>query len=184
MRIVFDPAKDAANRDEHGTSPARAADFEIGEVIEDDRRDYREARYRAFGFIDGVAHCLVFVVQVDAVRAISLRRTHAKEMKRVMASDPKEQVFDDENPEWTDDDFARARPAEAALSAETLGAFKPRRGPQRAPTKQLVSLRLSRDVLERFKATGPGWQTRIDQSLRQWVDEHPEAVGPGRGAGE
>jgi hypothetical protein len=82
MRIVFDPVKDAANRDKHGISLARAVDFEIGEVVEDDRRDYGEARYRAFGFVDGVAHCLVFVVQADAVRAISLRRAHAKEMKR------------------------------------------------------------------------------------------------------
>lgn len=39
------------------------------------------------------------------------------------------------------------------------------RGPQKAPTKKLVSLRLSAEVVEHFRATGPGWQTRIDSAL-------------------
>jgi len=43
------------------------------------------------------------------------------------------------------------------------------RGPQKAPTKQLVSLRLSLDVLAHYKAGGPGWQTRIDQTLKRAV---------------
>ena len=43
------------------------------------------------------------------------------------------------------------------------------RGPQKAPTKTLVSLRLSGDVIEKFKAGGPGWQTRIDAALRKAV---------------
>lgn len=40
-----------------------------------------------------------------------------------------------------------------------------KRGPQKAPTKKLVSLRLSPEVIEHFKASGPGWQTRIDSVL-------------------
>jgi len=39
------------------------------------------------------------------------------------------------------------------------------RGPQKAPTKKLVSLRLPPDVIEHFKAGGPGWQTRIERTL-------------------
>ena len=39
------------------------------------------------------------------------------------------------------------------------------RGPQKAPTKKLVSLRLSPEVIEHFKSTGQGWQTRIDTAL-------------------
>jgi uncharacterized protein (DUF4415 family) len=42
---------------------------------------------------------------------------------------------------------------------------KGKRGPQKAPTKKLVSLRLSSEVIEHFKAGGPGWQTRIDGAL-------------------
>lgn len=40
-----------------------------------------------------------------------------------------------------------------------------KRGPQKAPTKKLVSLRLSPEVVEHFRSTGPGWQTRIDETL-------------------
>jgi uncharacterized protein (DUF4415 family) len=40
-----------------------------------------------------------------------------------------------------------------------------KRGPQKAPTKKLVSLRLSPEVIDHFKADGPGWQTRIDETL-------------------
>ena len=40
-----------------------------------------------------------------------------------------------------------------------------KRGPQKAPTKKLVSLRLSAEVVDHFKSTGPGWQTRIDKTL-------------------
>lgn len=44
-----------------------------------------------------------------------------------------------------------------------------RRGPQKAPTKKLVSLRLSAEVVEHFKAGGPGWQTRIDETLAKAI---------------
>ncbi|MBU6269427.1 MAG: BrnA antitoxin family protein [Sphingomonadales bacterium] len=40
------------------------------------------------------------------------------------------------------------------------------RGPQKAPTKISTTLRLSRDVLDGWRATGPGWQARMDAALR------------------
>jgi len=40
------------------------------------------------------------------------------------------------------------------------------RGPQKKPTKVAVSLRLTREVVERFKADGPGWQSRMDEALK------------------
>lgn len=43
------------------------------------------------------------------------------------------------------------------------------RGPQVTPTKQLVSIRYSPEVLAFFKAGGAGWQTRMDDALKQWV---------------
>lgn len=86
--------------------------------------------------------------------------------------DPKDRkvVIDDENPEWTDADFARARGPES-LSPEVLAAFPRtrRRGAQKAPTKRPVSLRLSREVVDHFKASGPGWQTRIDDALKKAI---------------
>jgi len=44
-----------------------------------------------------------------------------------------------------------------------------KRGPQKAPTKKLVSLRLAPEVIEHFKADGPGWQTRIKRTLLEAV---------------
>lgn len=44
-----------------------------------------------------------------------------------------------------------------------------KRGPQKAPTKKLVSLRLSPEVIDHFKAGGPGWQTRIDSTLLEAI---------------
>ncbi len=39
------------------------------------------------------------------------------------------------------------------------------RGPQKAPTKQKITLRLTREVVAHYRSTGPGWQTRIDETL-------------------
>ncbi|MFC3713886.1 BrnA antitoxin family protein [Sphingoaurantiacus capsulatus] len=75
-------------------------------------------------------------------------------------------MFDDDNPEWTREDFARATPVNGNLAA-ALSAIRKARGAQKAPTKKQVSLRLDQDVLDRFKATGPGWQRRMNEVLRK-----------------
>lgn len=78
-------------------------------------------------------------------------------------------IFDDDNPEWTEEDFAKARPAREVLPPEFFDAWRKMRGPQKAPTKRQVTLRLSPDVLDAFRATGKGWQTRIDAALRAYL---------------
>lgn len=83
MDITFDPAKDAANIAKHGLSFADFAGFDAEPtVIVDDRRDYGEDRFRAFGRVDGEARCLAFTIRDGEIRAISLRRAHEKEMRR------------------------------------------------------------------------------------------------------
>jgi len=42
-------------------------------------------------------------------------------------------------------------------------------------TKERITIRLSRDVVTKFRATGAGWQTRMDAALRQFIEEHPFA---------
>ena len=75
---------------------------------------------------------------------------------------------DDDLLEWTDDQFDRAefriggkliRPADGTLT-------KPGR-PKSDNPKQQVTLRLDSAVLEGFRATGPGWQSRINAELRK-----------------
>jgi uncharacterized protein (DUF4415 family) len=79
----------------------------------------------------------------------------------------KEPAFDDDNPEWTKEDFARARPPAEVLPRGLLAQFKGTRGAQKTPTKVAVSIRLSPDVIAHFKSKGPGWQSRIDDALRK-----------------
>lgn len=69
------------------------------------------------------------------------------------------------NPEWTRQDFTKARPFSEVFPE--LAATIRRRGPQKAPTKKAVSIRLSPDVLDHYKATGPRWQSKIDETLRK-----------------
>lgn len=54
-------------------------------------------------------------------------------------------------------------------------AIKPqvRRGrPLGSGTKTQITMRLDMDVVERLRATGPGWQTRANEVLRKWVQRH------------
>jgi uncharacterized protein (DUF4415 family) len=44
--------------------------------------------------------------------------------------------------------------------------------PKAEITKERITIRLSRDVVSQFRATGTGWQTRVDRALRQYVAEH------------
>jgi uncharacterized protein (DUF4415 family) len=85
--------------------------------------------------------------------------------------------IDDENPEWTDEDFARARPASEVLP-EILGPavaaefLRPRGRPKLAQTKEPVKLRLDPDILEAFRSQGNGWQTQMNAALREWAQLH------------
>lgn len=84
---------------------------------------------------------------------------------------PNPEMIDDDNPEWIAETFRRARPARevlpeifpAELAAEML---KPKgRGPGRKAAKVVTTLRLPAETLQRWKATGPGWQTRMAELL-------------------
>lgn len=76
----------------------------------------------------------------------------------------------DDAPEWTDDIFDRAeirigdkvvRPADGTLT---------KRGrPKLDNPKQLVTLRLDGEIVKRFRDSGPGWQSRINEILRKAV---------------
>ena len=68
----------------------------------------------------------------------------------------------DDAPELTDDYFDRAD----LYHGEVL--IRRGRPPMAAPKRQ-VTLRLSPEVLDHFKAGGPGWQTRIDEALKQAI---------------
>jgi uncharacterized protein (DUF4415 family) len=78
---------------------------------------------------------------------------------------------DGEVRELDDADLKRVRPASEVLSPRLLSKLKAR-GPQKAPTKERITIRLSPEVLARFRATGEGWQTRVDVALKDWLHTH------------
>lgn len=61
---------------------------------------------------------------------------------------------------------------DAELKAAPIVRRPGQRGPQKTPTKQRTTLRLAPEVLAHFRAEGAGWQTRINEALRQWIAEH------------
>lgn len=81
----------------------------------------------------------------------------------------KAQREDPDNPEWTKDDFARARPASEVHGRSIASGLVRKRGRPRKSDderKKQVTLRLSPDVLSAARETGPGWQARVDEVLR------------------
>jgi uncharacterized protein (DUF4415 family) len=75
--------------------------------------------------------------------------------------------------EITAEDVALFKPFSALPVAEQRVLFKLRkRGPQKAPRKVPISIRLSPDVAEGLRATGDGWQVRADEALRSWLAGH------------
>lgn len=82
MDVEFDPAKDRSNRAKHGLKLSDAVELDLSEaaVVADERSDYGEVRYRAFGRIGRQGYCLVFTYRAERIRLISFRRAHDAEM--------------------------------------------------------------------------------------------------------
>jgi uncharacterized protein (DUF4415 family) len=76
---------------------------------------------------------------------------------------------DAENPEWTREDFARAMTFDQLPSRLHQKLSSRKRGPQKAPRKVPVSIRLSHDVVKAFRGSGAGWQSRVDEILRAHI---------------
>ena len=91
-------------------------------------------------------------------------------MKRNVRSDK----ADKDNPAWSAETFARARPAAEVLPGlfgkkRATEMLKPRGRPKSDQVRTAISLRLPPETLARWKATGPGWQTRMVETLAKAV---------------
>lgn len=75
---------------------------------------------------------------------------------------------DPDAPELDDEWFTRARPA-IEVHPELVEYSLRRRGKQKAPTKERVTLRLDADIAAHLRSSGPGWQTRLNATLRQII---------------
>ena len=86
---------------------------------------------------------------------------------------PNPELIDDDIPELDEAWFKRARPAAEVLPLELLAVLPKRTGRLKAETlKVFTGIRLDADILEAFKASGKGWQTRMNKALREWLKAH------------
>ena len=176
MKIGFDRAKSAANARDRGLSFERAADFEWADavIIEDVRNLYPEpASWPWVISTTGYMCCALRHGKAAFESSAFVGPTNercANMAKRLPLTDEEGEVR-----ELTQADFSRGHPASRVLSeilgedlaGQMLRGRSGQRGPQRAPLKRQVTLRLDPEVLDFFKATGAGWQTRINEALRR-----------------
>lgn len=86
-------------------------------------------------------------------------------------SDKHEKTNDPDNPPLTQEELAQMRPASEVLPhlVREYKRSRGERGPQREPVKERVTIRLDADVVEHFRATGKGWQTRLNEVLKAQI---------------
>ena len=77
------------------------------------------------------------------------------------------------------EDLKQFKCATEVLPPELLAVLPKRRagqrGPGKRPAKEAVNIRLAPDILAAFRGTGRGWQTRLNNVLREWLKEHNHA---------
>lgn len=84
------------------------------------------------------------------------------EIQQLIAADP-------DAPEATDEQLAQAKPFGEAFPDLMASIRRARGRPAVENPKQQISIRLSPDVVEAWKATGKGWQARMDEALRKAI---------------
>lgn len=101
-----------------------------------------------------------------------MSRDHVEKTLRAL---PEPDLTDADTPELTAADFARMKPPEEVLAPEVLAQFgkRPRGRPKADVTKEHVSLRLDPAVLAYFRSSGPGWQGRVEEVLREAMRREP-----------
>jgi len=140
-----------------------------------------EQRLTAIGMYDQKVHFLCFQETADGFRVISFGLRAGRNggsMKTI------EQFWDTTGTEdWTDDDGEVRELNETEIASMTPFANLPEELKASLsqwkdatvvpdPPKKVVSIALSSDVLEKFEANGKGWESKVDDALREWLEEH------------
>ena len=115
-------------------------------------------------------------------RTTSSRNLTSKQVKEAIAAAP--DAVTDANTPYNPNDAASVatfwkgavvtkRGGVAALTAALAARRKPgQRGLGKRAPKVAINIRLSPEVLDAFKSTGEGWQTKVDGALKKWLQEH------------
>jgi len=143
-------------------------EFDTANTIEDRATDYGEVRQVSTGYLHGRLCVLCWTRRGARVKQMTARK---RAIPRLPDDLPPLTDEDGEVRELTAEDFKHFHPMREVFP-ELVEAFeraRGQRGAQKAPTKEHVSIRLSRDVLAHFRAGGPGWQSRINEVLADYV---------------
>jgi uncharacterized protein (DUF4415 family) len=97
-------------------------------------------------------------------------KTNAMKRDEVLAA--LRAVPPDENFVWDGQDEDERPLGRLEMQAGVAKAGAKRGRPAGSGTKQQVAIRFDRDVLAALRATGPGWQTRVNEAMREWVKSH------------
>ena len=84
-------------------------------------------------------------------------------------------VMDTDSPLLDEAWFAKARPAHEVLPERVLSAARRTPGRPAGSNKTATTIRFDDDVLAAFRAAGPGWQTRMNDALREWLKSQAPA---------
>ena len=107
-------------------------------------------------------------------------------VKRGAAEFTAEELAEVQSAELTDEELASLRPSSKALPAKLFAALTARkpgqRGPQKAPTKKMITLRLDPDVLDGYRASGDGWQRRMNAVLKASLAAGVQEIGAEKAA--
>jgi len=166
MKIDFDPIKNEKNIRERGIPFERVAEVDFSTAL------IFPATSPSVTWNEGCTYCASQRPRQASGSLASVKRM--KERQKDMAKRKPMTDSDGEVRELTAKDMARFKPAAEVLPPslrKKLGV----RGPQKAPTKERITIRLSREVVERFRESGGGWQTRVDEALREWLKKHSSA---------
>jgi uncharacterized protein (DUF4415 family) len=98
---------------------------------------------------------------------------NAEQIAAALADAPDTAVQDADNP------VTHAADWKGAVISHSLGELRRTRGKNKRPVKEQVAVRYSPEVLAAFKATGRGWQTRMNAALADWLKGHsPDELRP------
>lgn len=177
---MWDEPKRLANLEKHGIDFASfEGGFGWGRFLAVPAKVSRtgRARFRLTGHLTGQG-VVVAIVSPLGAQALSL-------VSRRLAGEQERQAYEQSRSEGAKprrlypgglgrgfrqpaEELAALRPAAEVLPPALYATLtRKARGPQAAASKRLVSLRLDPDVLDFFRATGPGWQSRINAALRE-----------------
>lgn len=93
--------------------------------------------------------------------------------EQVNALNDSDIIHDDDSPATSEADWSQAFVCNSATELHTE-ALRRQRGKNKQPMKEQVAIRYDTEILTHFRATGKGWQTRMNNALKEWLSEHPD----------